>query len=34
MLAFVITAADVIQHQTALAEMAGGEFFLDASLAL
>jgi hypothetical protein len=30
--AFVITAADVIEHQAALAEVALGEFFLDARL--
>jgi hypothetical protein len=34
MLALVITAADVIEHQTALVEMARSEFFLDARLSL
>jgi len=30
--AFVVTTADVIKHQTALAQLAIGEFFLDARL--
>ena len=33
-MAFVITAAHVIEHPTALAEVARSEFFLDARLAL
>src|SRR6516162_11099967 len=32
MLAFVITATDVIQHQAALAQMPGSKFLLDARL--
>ena len=32
--AFVVAAADVIQHQGAFLEVAGGEFFLDAPLSL